>query len=68
VKNSSAADIQSLADLGNSYEVIQEMRMVPFGLRDVARLAAATAAPLLPLTLTILSLEELVTRLIRILF
>lgn len=63
-----SADIQSLADLGNSYEVIQEMRVVPFGLRDVARLAAATAAPLLPLTLTILSLEELVTRLIRILF
>ena len=63
-----SADIQSLADLGNSYEVIQEMRVVPFGLRDVARLAAATAAPLLPLTLTILSLEELVTRLIGILF
>ncbi|HST12206.1 MAG TPA: hypothetical protein VLL05_17665, partial [Terriglobales bacterium] len=38
-------DIQSLADLGNSYTVVQEMRMVPFGLRDVSRLAAATAAP-----------------------
>ncbi len=63
-----SADIQSLADLGNSYEVIQEMRVVPFGLKDVARLAAATAAPLLPLALTIFSLEELVTRLIRILF
>jgi len=62
-----SADIQSLADLGNSYEVIQEMRVVPFGLKDVARLAAATAAPLLPLTLTIFSLEELVTRLIKIL-
>lgn len=63
-----SSDIQSLADLGNSFEVVQEMRVVPFGLKDVARLAAATAAPLLPLALTIFSLEELVTRLIKILF
>ena len=63
-----SGDIQSLADLGNSFAVVQEMRLVPFGLKDVARLVAATAAPLLPLTLTIFSLEELVTRLIKILF
>lgn len=62
-----SGDIQSLADLGNSFAVVQEMRLVPFGLKDVARLAAATAAPLLPLTLTIFSLEELLTRLIKIL-
>jgi hypothetical protein len=61
-------DIQSLADLGNSYEVVRDMRVVPFGLKDITRLAAATAAPLLPLALTIISLEELVTRLIKILF
>ena len=63
-----SADIQSLADLGNSYEVVQEMRVVPFGMKDVARLGATTAAPLIPLGLTIFSLEELVTRLIKILF
>ena len=63
-----SGDIQSLADLGNSYAIVSEMRVVPFGLKDVARLAAATAAPLLPLGLTIFSLEELVTRLIKILF
>jgi len=62
-----AADIQSLADLGNSYGVVNEMRIVPFGVKDVARLAAATAAPLLPLTLTIFSLEELLSRLLKIL-
>jgi hypothetical protein len=60
-------DIQSLADLGNSYSVVGDMRIVPFGVTDVARLAAATAAPLVPLTLTIFSLEEVVTRLIKIL-
>ncbi|MEK6335732.1 MAG: hypothetical protein AABM67_12445 [Acidobacteriota bacterium] len=63
-----SGDIQSLADLGNSYEVVQQMRLVPFGLKDVARLGAAAAVPLLPLGLTIFSLEELVGRLIKILF
>lgn len=60
-------DIQSLADLGNSFAVVREMRLVPFGLKDVSRLAVTAAAPLLPLTLTIISLQELVTRLIKIL-
>jgi len=55
-----AADIQSLADLGNSYAMVREMRSVPFGLEDISRLAAATAAPLLPLLLTVFSLEELI--------
>jgi len=59
-------DIQSLADLGNSYSVIGEMRVVPFGMSDMLRLMGATAAPLVPLTLTIFSLEEVVTRLIKI--
>jgi hypothetical protein len=63
-----SGDIQSLADLGNSYTVIKEMRLVPFGLKDVARLAATTLAPLVPLTLTIISLEELVGHLIKVLF
>ena len=61
-------DIQSLADLGNSYSVVREMRIVPFGTDDIVRLAVATAVPLLPLTLTIISFEELVTRLLKILF
>jgi hypothetical protein len=63
-----SGDIQSLADLGNSFAVVQQMRVVPFGLKDAGRLAGAAAAPLLPLGLTIFSLEELVTRLIKILF
>ncbi len=60
-------DIQSLADLGNSYATVKEMRAVPFGLEDIARLAAATAVPLLPLGLTVFSLEELVMRIVKIL-
>ena len=63
-----SADIQSLADLGNSYAMVREMRSVPFGLEDITRLAAATAAPLLPLLLTVFSPEELILRVIKIVF
>ena len=63
-----SGDIQSLADLGNSYAVIREMRPVPFGLEDITRLAVATGAPLLPLGLTIFSLEDLLVKLFQIVF
>ena len=63
-----AADIQSLADLGNSYALVRDMRPIRFGLEDVSRLAAATAAPLLPLLLTIFSLEELIIRIFKTVF
>jgi len=63
-----SGDIQSLADLGNSYAVVREMRVVPFGLEDTARLVAVTAVPLLPLALTIFSLEDLIVRVIKIVF
>jgi len=61
-------DIQSLADLGNSYAAVKEMRAVPFGMEDITRLAVATAVPLLPLGLTVFSLEELAMRIVKILF
>ncbi|HEU5414457.1 MAG TPA: hypothetical protein VFW31_11900 [Candidatus Angelobacter sp.] len=63
-----AADIQSLADLGNSYDIVREMRVIPFGVQDVARLALAAAVPLSPLLLTIFSFEELVLRVIKVVF
>jgi hypothetical protein len=62
-----SGDIQSLADLGNSVAVIREMRPVPFGIQAVAILVAATVAPLLPLTLTIFSAEEVLLKVIQIL-
>jgi hypothetical protein len=63
-----SADIQSLADLGNSFEVIKDMRLVPFNLQSVLQLAVITLAPLLPLTLTMISLEELLDRLLKVVF
>jgi len=44
------------------------MNVVPFGLQDITRLALATAVPLLPLMLTVFSLEELLMRLLKIVF
>jgi hypothetical protein len=63
-----SADIQSLADLGNVYSMVRQMRLVPFGTADITRLAATTAAPLLPLLLTIYSAPELAKLLIKIIF
>jgi len=63
-----SGDIQSLADLGNSYSVVSDMRVLPVKLNDIVRLAMATAAPFVPLLLTVFSFEELVTRLVKILF
>jgi hypothetical protein len=63
-----AADIQSLADLGNSYAVVREMRITPFGLQDIARLAAVNAAPMVPLLLTVWPLEEVILRIVKVVF
>ena len=63
-----SADIQSLADLGNSFEVAKDMRLAPISMQTVLQLAVATLAPVLPLMLTMISLEELVQRLLTIIF
>jgi hypothetical protein len=61
-------DISGLADLGNAYFVVGEMRIVPFGIKDVTRLAAATAAPFLPLSLTVFSVPQVLEFLVKVLF
>jgi hypothetical protein len=63
-----SGDIQSLADLGNSLEVVRTMRIAPFTKEAVLQLAAATLAPIVPLTLTMMPLEELLKKLFGILF
>jgi hypothetical protein len=62
------ADIQSLADLDNSFAVIQKMRWVPFSYNHAMVLVVATVLPLLPLLLTIMPIEELIQRLVKIIF
>jgi len=63
-----SADIQSLADLSNSYEVVRSMRIVPITRDAILQLAAAVLVPIVPLALTMMSLEDLVKKLFGILF
>jgi hypothetical protein len=63
-----AADIQSLADLGNSFEVVQSMRTVPVTRQAVVQVVGATLIPILPLALTMMPLEELLKKLVGVLF
>jgi hypothetical protein len=62
------SDIQSLADLANSYAIVRDMRVVPFTLTDAILLVVATALPLLPLLLTMMPLDELLRRFLKVVF
>ncbi|MEC4749164.1 hypothetical protein [Methylomicrobium sp. Wu6] len=62
-----SGDIQSLADLNNSIEVVRSMQVFPFSRQTVLQTAVVALLPLLPLLLTMISLEDLVKRLIGIL-
>jgi hypothetical protein len=57
-----SSDIQSLADLANSYSVIGEMRPVPFSKDTLVQVVGAVAIPLLPLALSIVPAEEIIKK------
>ena len=61
-----SGDIQSLADLSNSFEVVRTMRIAPITKEAILRLVAATLVPVVPLALTMMPLEELLKKLIGI--
>jgi hypothetical protein len=63
-----SGDIQSLADLGSSFEVVRTMQIAPITRDAIVRLAAATLVPIVPLLLTMMPLEELLKKLFGILF
>jgi hypothetical protein len=62
------SDIQSLADLANSFWIIQRMRVVPFGRELIMIILGATLAPMLPLLTLAFPIEQLVERAVRLLF
>jgi len=59
------ADIQSLADLGNSISVVRDMRLVIVSPTMLIYLAAAAVLPLLPLVLLKYPLTDLLTKFAR---
>ena len=63
-----SADIQSLADLGSSYDAVKSMRPVPFTLQTMLQLAVVTLVPVSPLVLTMISLDQLLGSLLKALF
>jgi len=62
-----SGDIQSLADLGNSFEVVRTMNAAPVSKDAILRIAAAVLVPIVPLALTMMPLEELLKKLLGIL-
>ena len=63
-----SADIQSLADLGNSYDVVQSMRITLITRDAILLFAGSILAPIVPLALTMMPLEELLKKLLGVLF
>ena len=61
-----AADIQSLADLGNSFGFVERMNIVPVGSRTPILLALSCLIPLSPLLLTIMPLGELLKMAVKV--
>jgi hypothetical protein len=59
-----SGDIQSLADLANSYEVVKGMQAVPFGRDAIVQVGVAAVVPLLPLALTVVPAEEILKKLL----
>jgi hypothetical protein len=62
-----SSDIQSLADLGNSVAVVQSMRVSLVTKEAVILLSVLTIAPIMPLLLTLMPLEELLKKLLTVL-
>jgi hypothetical protein len=63
-----SADIQSLADMGNSFAVVRSMRLAPITRDAVLQLAACALVPLAPLLLTVMPLEDLTRKLLGLVF
>lgn len=61
-------DFQSLADLGNSFQVIRDIWPFPFGRDAVIQLVVLTLLPVAPLVLTLIPLEELIKKLVGAVF
>jgi len=60
------ADIQSLADLGNSYSFVEKMKPLPLEFRTVIHLVLAGLLPLTPLLLTVMSPKDILKLLLKV--
>ena len=63
-----SADIQSLADLGSSFEYLRGMKAVPFSLRSIIQLALMASLPGLPLILLVVPVRQIIELLSKAVF
>jgi hypothetical protein len=61
-----SADIQSLADLGSSYEFIEHMKPIPIDPRSLIQLIVATLLPMVALLLTVMPFKDVVKLLMKV--
>ena len=54
-----SSDIQSLADLGNSYGLVRDMKVLPFGQTQILQIAIVASLPGLPLAFLIMPVGQI---------
>lgn len=62
-----SSDIQSLADLANSFQVVNKMGAFPFDRSNIMFIVAAAAIPMFPLLLTVISPEQILLKILNLL-
>jgi hypothetical protein len=62
-----SGDIQSLADLGNSYNLVEKMKPLPIDPRTIIQLVVASLLPMTPLLLTVMPLKDILKLMFKIL-
>jgi hypothetical protein len=60
-------DIQSLASLSNSFDIVTSMHIAPISKQTIIQLVGLTVLPIAPLVLTLIPLDELLKKLFGIL-
>jgi hypothetical protein len=60
-------DIQSLADMGNSFVFVRDMRVIPVDKRTFLVLAVAAALPLIPTLILVTPADELIRTVLKFL-
>jgi hypothetical protein len=63
-----SSDIQSLADLGNSFQFVRGMSVIPISLRVAIQFAIVTSLPCVPLILLVVPIDKILSLLTKAVF
>jgi len=62
-----SSDIQSLADMGNSFAVVRGMRVVPIDKQTLIGLASATVLPMVPVLILGTPVDQVIRTVLQLL-